>query len=149
MVLPVLAPAGEACCPPLACEPLSPGGAGELAALFKAVADPARLRLLSLIACHPVLFTWTLACVSYRSPWMLIDSVSAPLKFEPDRILNGTVTTVPSRPITSTGSCIGGDGGGGVGPANVTMADADFVGSVEIAALIVTACCPDSAAGAV
>ena len=53
MVLPVLAPAGEACCPPLACEPLSPDGAGELAALFKAVADPARLRLLSLIACHP------------------------------------------------------------------------------------------------
>jgi ArsR family transcriptional regulator len=53
VLLPVLAPAGEACCPPLACEPLSPGGADELAALFKAVADPARLRLLSLIACHP------------------------------------------------------------------------------------------------
>ncbi|MHB1433526.1 MAG: ArsR/SmtB family transcription factor [Streptosporangiaceae bacterium] len=28
-------------------------GAEELAALFKAVADPLRLRLLSLIACHP------------------------------------------------------------------------------------------------
>ena len=53
MLLPVPAPAGEECCPPLACEPLSPGGAGELAALFKAVADPVRLRLLSLIACHP------------------------------------------------------------------------------------------------
>jgi len=40
------------CCAPLSCEPLSTAGAAELAALFKAVADPARLRLLSLIACH-------------------------------------------------------------------------------------------------
>jgi ArsR family transcriptional regulator, arsenate/arsenite/antimonite-responsive transcriptional repressor len=40
------------CCAPLACEPLPEAGAEELAALFKAVADPARLRLLSLIACH-------------------------------------------------------------------------------------------------
>ena len=40
------------CCAPLASEPLSPGGADELAPLFKAVADPMRLRLLSLIACH-------------------------------------------------------------------------------------------------
>ena len=52
-LLPVLDPVADACCPPLACEPLSPAGAGELAALFKAVADPVRLRLLSLIACHP------------------------------------------------------------------------------------------------
>jgi ArsR family transcriptional regulator len=52
-LLSVLDPAGEACCPPLACEPLSSAGADELAALFKAVADPVRLRLLSLIACHP------------------------------------------------------------------------------------------------
>jgi ArsR family transcriptional regulator len=43
---------GQECCAPLAAEPLSPGGADELAALFKAVADPMRLRLLSLIACH-------------------------------------------------------------------------------------------------
>ena len=42
----------EECCAPLATEPLSPGGADELAPLFKAVADPMRLRLLSLIACH-------------------------------------------------------------------------------------------------
>ncbi len=40
------------CCAPLACEPLPEAGADELAALFKAVADPVRLRLLSLIACH-------------------------------------------------------------------------------------------------
>jgi ArsR family transcriptional regulator len=53
ILLPVLGPAGDGCCPPLACEPLSPAGADELAALFKAVADPVRLRLLSLIACHP------------------------------------------------------------------------------------------------
>ena len=51
-LLPVIEPGDDECCAPLACEPLSPGGAGELAALFKAVADPVRLRLLSLIACH-------------------------------------------------------------------------------------------------
>jgi ArsR family transcriptional regulator, arsenate/arsenite/antimonite-responsive transcriptional repressor len=51
-LLPVIDPAADQCCAPLAREPLSPGGADELAALFKAVADPMRLRLLSLIACH-------------------------------------------------------------------------------------------------
>ena len=35
---------------PLACGPLLPAGADELASLFKALADPLRLRLL--IACH-------------------------------------------------------------------------------------------------
>ena len=43
---------GAECCAPLACEPLPEAGAQELALLFKAVADPVRLRLLSLIACH-------------------------------------------------------------------------------------------------
>jgi ArsR family transcriptional regulator len=43
---------GAECCAPLACEPLPESGARELALLFKAVADPVRLRLLSLIACH-------------------------------------------------------------------------------------------------
>jgi ArsR family transcriptional regulator len=51
-LLPLIAPDAGACCPPLACEPLPQAGAEELAALFKAVADPLRLRLLSLIACH-------------------------------------------------------------------------------------------------
>ncbi|GAA2133853.1 metalloregulator ArsR/SmtB family transcription factor [Actinomadura napierensis] len=41
-----------ACCAPLVCEPLSEAEAGELAPLFKAIADPVRLRLLSLIASH-------------------------------------------------------------------------------------------------
>ena len=58
--LPVVAGPGDACgepgttecCAPLACEPLSDAGAEDLAPLFKAVADPVRLRLLSLIACH-------------------------------------------------------------------------------------------------
>jgi len=45
-------PDGAECCAPLACEPLSDAGAEDLAPLFKAVADPVRLRLLSLIACH-------------------------------------------------------------------------------------------------
>jgi ArsR family transcriptional regulator len=37
------------CCPPIAGAPLSAGEAVELAAVFKALADPARLRLLSVI----------------------------------------------------------------------------------------------------
>src|SRR5487761_97083 len=45
-------PAGQVCCTPLACEPLSGAEAEDLAPLFKAIADPVRLRLLSLIACH-------------------------------------------------------------------------------------------------
>ena len=45
-------PGVEECCAPLACAPLSDAGAADLAPLFKAVADPVRLRLLSLIACH-------------------------------------------------------------------------------------------------
>ncbi len=40
------------CCSPLVCEPLGAAEAEELAPLFKAIADPVRLRLLSLIACH-------------------------------------------------------------------------------------------------
>lgn len=42
----------DACCNPLAAEPLSESQAVELAAVFKALADPVRLRLLSLIASH-------------------------------------------------------------------------------------------------
>lgn len=41
-----------ACCAPLVCEPLGAAEAEELAPLFKAIGDPVRLRLLSLIACH-------------------------------------------------------------------------------------------------
>jgi ArsR family transcriptional regulator len=51
-LLPVIEPAAGECCAPLAGEPLPQAGAEELASLFKAVADPMRLRLLSLIACH-------------------------------------------------------------------------------------------------
>ena len=40
------------CCSPLARDPLSVAEAGELARLFKAMGDPVRLRLLSLIASH-------------------------------------------------------------------------------------------------
>jgi ArsR family transcriptional regulator len=43
----------EACCAPLLSEPLDDGEAGELAESFKALADPVRLRLLSLIAAAP------------------------------------------------------------------------------------------------
>ncbi len=50
-VLPVLdSPAGPACCPPLSVQPLAPAMAGQLATQFKALSDPIRLRLLSLIA---------------------------------------------------------------------------------------------------
>ncbi|MCO1656327.1 ArsR/SmtB family transcription factor [Pseudonocardia humida] len=48
-----LAGALAACCSPLAEEPLGPARAVELARAFKALGDPARLRLLSLIASHP------------------------------------------------------------------------------------------------
>jgi ArsR family transcriptional regulator len=50
--LPVAGISGQACCTPLACEPLSAPEAAELTPVFKAIADPVRLRLLSLIACH-------------------------------------------------------------------------------------------------
>jgi ArsR family transcriptional regulator len=52
--LPVLEPADAvACCPPLAAEPLSQAQAEQVAPLLKALADPVRLRLMSLIASHP------------------------------------------------------------------------------------------------
>ena len=43
---------GEPCCPPLAREPLTRDWAGELAAMFKALGDPVRLRLVSMVASH-------------------------------------------------------------------------------------------------
>jgi len=42
-------PAADACCAPLAAAPLSAPQAEELAVRLKAIADPARLRLLSLL----------------------------------------------------------------------------------------------------
>ncbi|GAA3119439.1 metalloregulator ArsR/SmtB family transcription factor [Planomonospora alba] len=41
-----------ACCAPIAREPLAEAEAAELAVLLKAVADPVRLRLLSMIGSH-------------------------------------------------------------------------------------------------
>ena len=50
----VLDPAGTAaCCPPLSAEPLSQAQAEQVAPLLKALADPVRLRLMSLVASHP------------------------------------------------------------------------------------------------
>jgi ArsR family transcriptional regulator, arsenate/arsenite/antimonite-responsive transcriptional repressor len=50
----VLTPAETvACCPPLAAEPLSQAQAEQIAPLLKALADPVRLRLMSLVASHP------------------------------------------------------------------------------------------------
>jgi ArsR family transcriptional regulator len=50
----VLDPAGPAaCCPPLAAQPLSRAQAEQVAPLLKALADPVRLRLMSLVASHP------------------------------------------------------------------------------------------------
>lgn len=42
----------EACCSPLAAQPLSEEQSEELSRVFKALADPVRLRVLSLIASH-------------------------------------------------------------------------------------------------
>jgi ArsR family transcriptional regulator len=41
-----------ACCAPMVREPLGEGAAVELSRMFKALSDPVRLRLLSLIASH-------------------------------------------------------------------------------------------------
>jgi ArsR family transcriptional regulator len=50
----VLGPAGTvACCPPLTAQPLSRDQAEQVMPLLKALADPVRLRLLSLVASHP------------------------------------------------------------------------------------------------
>jgi ArsR family transcriptional regulator len=50
-VLPVVEiPPAAACCPPLSAQALAPQAAVELAPMFKALSDPVRLRLLSLIA---------------------------------------------------------------------------------------------------
>jgi ArsR family transcriptional regulator len=43
----------DRCCAPLTREPLSAAGAIDLARSLKAIADPARLRLLSMVAAHP------------------------------------------------------------------------------------------------
>jgi ArsR family transcriptional regulator, arsenate/arsenite/antimonite-responsive transcriptional repressor len=51
--LPLLDLAGmTACCPPLSSEPLSRAQAEQVAPLLKALADPVRLRLMSLVASH-------------------------------------------------------------------------------------------------
>jgi ArsR family transcriptional regulator len=42
----------EPCCSPLVREPLTADWAGDLARMFKALGDPVRLRLLSLVASH-------------------------------------------------------------------------------------------------
>jgi ArsR family transcriptional regulator len=50
----VLDPAeAVACCPPLSARPLTPQQAEQIAPLLKALADPVRLRLMSLVASHP------------------------------------------------------------------------------------------------
>ena len=50
----LLSPADTAaCCPPLSREPLSREQAEQVAPLMKALADPVRLRLMSLVASHP------------------------------------------------------------------------------------------------
>jgi ArsR family transcriptional regulator len=52
--LPLLEPAETAaCCPPLSAEPLSAEQAELVAPQLKALADPVRLRLMSLVASHP------------------------------------------------------------------------------------------------
>ncbi|GAA0793549.1 transcriptional regulator [Spirilliplanes yamanashiensis] len=45
-----VAPSGGSCCPPLTAQALTTEAAGQLAPMFKALGDPVRLRLLSLIA---------------------------------------------------------------------------------------------------
>ncbi len=50
----LLTPADTAaCCPPLSAQPLTTTQAEQVAPLLKALADPVRLRLMSLVASHP------------------------------------------------------------------------------------------------
>jgi ArsR family transcriptional regulator, arsenate/arsenite/antimonite-responsive transcriptional repressor len=50
----VLTPAdAAACCAPLSAQPLTTAQAEQIAPLMKALADPVRLRLMSLVASHP------------------------------------------------------------------------------------------------
>jgi ArsR family transcriptional regulator len=52
--LTVLTPAdASVCCPPLSVQPLSQTQAEQIAPLLKALADPVRLRLMSLVASRP------------------------------------------------------------------------------------------------
>jgi ArsR family transcriptional regulator len=51
--LTVLNPADTAaCCPPLSAQPLTASQAEQIAPMLKALADPVRLRLMSLVASH-------------------------------------------------------------------------------------------------
>jgi ArsR family transcriptional regulator len=109
------------CCAPLACEPLSDAGAEDLAPLFRAVADPMRLRLLSLIACHDggescvcdltAVFDVTAPTVSYhlrilreaglisserRGTWVYY-------RINPDVMVRMSAVLVP-RPVTLAGA---------------------------------------------
>jgi ArsR family transcriptional regulator len=45
-------PLAESCCAPLLREPISASQASQLAGLLKALADPTRLRLVSMVAAH-------------------------------------------------------------------------------------------------
>jgi ArsR family transcriptional regulator, arsenate/arsenite/antimonite-responsive transcriptional repressor len=45
-------PSAAACCAPLLREPITPAQAGDLARMLKALADPVRLRLVSMVAAH-------------------------------------------------------------------------------------------------
>ncbi len=51
-VLPVIDLGSGACCAPLASAPIPPTEAADLAQAFKAIGDPVRLQLLSMIASH-------------------------------------------------------------------------------------------------
>ena len=51
--LPLLNPISAVCCTPVTAAPLDPDAAERLAGILKALADPARLRLLSLVAAQP------------------------------------------------------------------------------------------------
>ena len=52
VITPGALPLAEDCCAPLLREPLTPGQAADLARILKALADPTRLRLVSMVAAH-------------------------------------------------------------------------------------------------
>jgi ArsR family transcriptional regulator len=52
LILDLADPAATACCQPLTREPMSRDQAEQIAPMLKALADPVRLRLLSMVASH-------------------------------------------------------------------------------------------------
>jgi ArsR family transcriptional regulator len=80
----------DVCCPPLLREPISASQAADLARLLKALADPTRLRLVSMVAAHE----GGEACVCELTEPLGLPS-------PPSRTISRSSWTPGSSPVTS------------------------------------------------